>query len=157
MIFIYISSTYIKEVTKLLVRSSSLSASQSLLLDREAGQCSRADFLAWALVSFLTMWDHSFECGNGLLLLSMVKHGGIELIIGIWLMLSGLEHITLSFVTLIRGTWLDNTMSSVSCLLTLELCFHFTLLEGTGASSVLSSIAIELVDGWFGIHALQFA
>ena len=156
MIFVYISSTFIKEVTKILVRSNS-SSSASLLFDREASQCTRADFLAWALVSFLTMWDHSFECGNGLLLLSMVKHGWIELIIGIWLMLSGLEHITLSFVTLIWGTRLDNTMSSMWCLLLLELCFHFTLLEGTAACSVLSSIAIELADGWFSIHALQFS
>jgi len=74
-------------------------SSDSLLLDRETCECSRADFLPSPLVCLLSMGNDSFEGLNSLFLLPGVEHLWIELEVGVRLVLAHLEHITLALVT----------------------------------------------------------
>ena len=73
--------------------------------------------IAVSLSFFLAEADHLGEAVDGLLFVTLVEQSWIQLDVGEWLQLAGLDHITLSFLGLVGITRKLLEMASVCPLL----------------------------------------
>jgi len=86
--------------------------------------------------------DDSLERLHSLLLFARVKHVGVELEVGVGLVLSSLEHITFTLVTLVGITRCEHAMAATN----LSLSLHVTLFGR--ASMLLTSLrSRDLTEG----------